>query len=152
MPVMGATVQAFTLVSRLLMTISLWHAPVPWGHAHLGDSAGLTEHLASHHAQNSGLASLGFHWHLEVPDWGHPCPMDSGPEGSCLVTILAFDSAVVSAEHWSDTPDQCLTVCMFAAVPTSQTSVVVGPYRSRGYLGTYAPTHSSQQLLCRMSC
>ena len=70
---------------RVLIAVSLWHAPIPWVHSH--DLEGpqvdrlevLSQHVAEFHASDLGQAEnrLNWHFHLVLP-WclvhHFPCP------------------------------------------------------------------------------
>ena len=74
--------QWLSVMGRLVLVASLWHAPLPMLHAHDADNhdassaATLVDHLAEYHsdaALNSHI-DFGWHWHL-VP----PVPNSSAP-------------------------------------------------------------------------
>jgi hypothetical protein len=80
---------------RVLLVLSLWHAPIPWVHSHDLDGPDvarltmLSEHVAAFHAREVGLGQQHLEWHLHlVLPWcmiHHlPCPESddhrSGPD------------------------------------------------------------------------
>ena len=81
-PTANAMRQWLSVMGRLVLVASLWHAPLPMLHAHDADNhdassaATLVDHLAEYHsdaALNSHI-DFGWHWHL-VP----PVPNSSAP-------------------------------------------------------------------------
>ncbi|MDX1968408.1 MAG: hypothetical protein SFV23_14625 [Planctomycetaceae bacterium] len=139
------------IVCRLMLTLSLWHAPVPWGHTHSTSSPDLAEHVAEHHAEEHS-GPLGWHWHLELPDWGQPKSPHDDSHRQTPGCSICFDSAIVSTTTVSVSPPElapwqflALRALSVSDASTSRTGTTV-------FLGTYAPTHSTQQLLCRLSC
>jgi hypothetical protein len=100
-----------SILGRLVLIVSLWHAPLPVLHAHDADihdassSAEFVDHLAEYHpevALNSHF-DFGWHWHLVPPPVTHPggesqdgtcpfCPQD-GP-----TTLPQAQTSVVSLQ------------------------------------------------------
>ena len=77
------------VMGRLVLIVSLWHAPLPILHAHDADvdessvSVTRVDHLVEYHADvpvNSHV-DFGWHWHLIPPPVSHPC--DESSEGDC---------------------------------------------------------------------
>ncbi|MBS0202880.1 MAG: hypothetical protein JSS49_08285 [Planctomycetes bacterium] len=85
-----------SLLGRLALIVSLWHAPLPMLHAHGTDIDDLAtvetfvDHLVDYHpdvAINSHV-DFGWHWHLVLPPVSHPgedssdgrCPCSSHDE------------------------------------------------------------------------
>ncbi|MBS0267170.1 MAG: hypothetical protein JSS02_34920 [Planctomycetes bacterium] len=84
---------------RVVMALSLWHAPVPWVHFHDLESPEfarqetLAIHVAEYHSQEllAGLTTLDWHAHLVLP-WSHdphaPQPGqgddESRPDENCV--------------------------------------------------------------------
>jgi hypothetical protein len=75
-------------VLRVVMVLSLWHAPIPWVHVHDLDGpqverlGSLSRHIADFHARelSRGGTRLDWHAHLVLP-WclthQHDCPADN---------------------------------------------------------------------------
>lgn len=72
-------------VLRTLLVMSLWHAPIPWIHAHdldgpqVAQRAPLSQHIAEFHARDVALPQERLEWHVHlVLPWcltHHlPCP------------------------------------------------------------------------------
>jgi hypothetical protein len=74
---------------RTLLLLSLWHAPIPWLHAHdlsgpsVEHRAALHRHVDEFHAAEleHGEAHLGLHAHFILP-WGHGHDPQHAPNGS----------------------------------------------------------------------
>src|SRR5262245_9754318 len=74
---------------RLALLLSLWHAPIPWIHAHdlIGPSVehldSLHRHVEEFHAgeRSHGEAHLDLHAHLILP-WGGGLDSRHSPDGS----------------------------------------------------------------------
>lgn len=73
---------------RIVMVLSLWHAPIPWVHVHEIEGpqverlASLSQHVADFHARELswGKTSLDWHSHLVLPwclNHQHDCPADN---------------------------------------------------------------------------
>jgi len=83
----------FTRLLRVALVLSLWHAPIPWVHAHelVGPQVDsrqlLSQHVAEFHAGelSRGEQKLDWHVHLVLP-WclvHHlPCPEGEHPRGA----------------------------------------------------------------------
>src|SRR4029450_8695937 len=79
---------------RVLLVLSLWHAPIPWVHPPQIDGPDvdhlqvLSRHVAEFHSRelNHGEKSLDWHMHLVLP-WcltHHlPCPAPQQPNPVC---------------------------------------------------------------------
>lgn len=75
-------------VLRIVMVLSLWHAPIPWVHVHEFEGPqverleSLSQHIAEFHARDLhwGCPSANWHSHLVLP-WclshQHNCPKDN---------------------------------------------------------------------------
>ena len=81
--------QWLSVMGRLVLVASLWHAPLPMLHAHDADihdassAAKFVDHLAEYHsdvALNSHI-DFGWHWHLVPPPSNHPG--DESQDGPC---------------------------------------------------------------------
>jgi hypothetical protein len=70
---------------RVVLVLSLWHAPIPWVHAHdldgpeVAKRAMLSQHIAEFHSHEVGLGAEHLEWHVHlVLPWclvHHlPCP------------------------------------------------------------------------------
>ena len=85
---MNAIRRGLSVMGRLALIVSLWHAPLPILHAHGADAAesvpvALVDHLVEFHPDvtlNSDV-DLGWHWHLVLPPASHPC--EQSPDGNC---------------------------------------------------------------------
>ena len=132
---------------RLLLVMSLWQGPILWGHQHTPDSGVSTAHIARFHGNRSDAWSLSWHWHLSLLE-------RSGDESSekAEETRLPFSQIVMNEAG-----------CAFSHGPSIESTAIKEtwsipanvPHRSsgaRGFLATYCPAHSPQQILCRLSC
>src|SRR5436190_15874990 len=104
-PIIRAVQTATGRVLRVVMVLSLWHAPIPWIHVHEFEGPqverldSLSRHIAAFHAHelNKGRPSVDWHAHLVLPwcmNHQHDCPADSerdpAPDdilGSAQVTV-----------------------------------------------------------------
>jgi hypothetical protein len=86
-PIARAVQTATGRVLRVVMVLSLWHAPIPWIHVHEFEGAqverleSLSRHIAAFHAHelNRGSPSGDWHAHLVLPwcmNHHHDCPAD----------------------------------------------------------------------------
>uniref|UniRef100_A0A7C2JYY6 Secreted protein n=1 Tax=Schlesneria paludicola TaxID=360056 RepID=A0A7C2JYY6_9PLAN len=138
------------MVCRLLLAVSLWHAPIPWGHFHRDGAENLAEHLQAFHPHDASL-ELGWHWHLILPDWGHPAPLPCPGGGSGPATTVAFDAAVpaTTATHPATDFPVGFDVC------TPAVGACLAPFAApecNALLSTFLPTRSPQPTLCRLTC
>jgi len=135
---------------RLLLIVSLWQAPVVWGHQHSTDAADLAEHLALFHGGDFESCNLGWHWHVSLPQGEAPCspespqsPRDSLP--GVVDSVSTPGSHLLSARVLHELAD---LIPLAASGGSSLLTAAAGP----NYLATWSAAHSPQQLLCRMSC
>jgi hypothetical protein len=133
---------------RLLLALSLWQGPVLWGHQHRGVT-GLAEHIARFHADNSSAGSMGWHWHLMMPNGQHPLSPNSGDQHTSAPRDLSR-TANVSLEL-ADSLHPVEPGCLSAGPANVQAGLTLTS-RSSGFLATYHLLHLSQRLLCRMTC
>jgi len=133
---------------RLLLALSLWQGPVLWGHQHRGVT-GLAEHIARFHTNNSSAGSMGWHWHLMMPNGQHPLSPSSAdqhtsaPRDLSRTTNVSLELADSSQPLEPDSRPAGPTDLQIGLALTSGLS---------GFLATYHLLHPSQQLLCRMTC
>lgn len=73
-----------TTVRAVLLFALAWQGPIPWAHAHgtaansaCGVNCWLSQHLCSHHAQDSMFADRMYGWHFHV---ALPFGSENGPE------------------------------------------------------------------------
>lgn len=105
---------------RLLLVLSLWHAPIPWVHAHdlegpdVEHTAPLLHHVSEHHSHDVaiGMTHCAWHSHLVVPGECHRhegCPAEHrhGDDADDIVFSLKFEVAPPTAPvHLTGCPDQ----------------------------------------------
>lgn len=134
---------------RLLLWMTLWPGPLPWGHSHAGIQDQLAEHLARFHPHDDHAAELGWHWHLSFPDWEHPGQDDRPqlPEGP---VALLLEVRLVTSSPMSDP----LLDCAAAVWGRSHEHQVALPTASQLACGpcVWRSGCSLQQFLCRLSC
>jgi hypothetical protein len=82
---------------RVLLVLSLWHAPIPWVHAHDLDGPDvarlqmLSQHIAAFHTREIDLGQQRLEWHVHfVLPWcmihHHPGPDDEhGPDADDFI-------------------------------------------------------------------
>jgi hypothetical protein len=91
---------------RALVVLSLWHAPIPWVHAHDLDGPQveqlklLSQHVAAFHAGDIGLGQTRTDWHVHlVLPWcmlhHGPCPNDDrhGPDSDDFFGTVKIGAA-----------------------------------------------------------
>jgi len=98
---------------RIVVALSLWHAPIPWVHVHelkgpqVEKLTSLSQHVADFHARdlNWGRGSSDWHAHLVLPwclNHQHRCPADDDRNSSADdifsgVTVVSGSAAAGSA-------------------------------------------------------
>jgi hypothetical protein len=102
------------IVSRLVLVVSLWQAPVPWIHSHdtnVADDASplstceFAEHLHAFHGLSAVNSNVEFGWHCHwiLPPWMHAVDengkddghsQDSSTVNSVLPVPTSFSSSV----------------------------------------------------------
>lgn len=112
------------MVLRTLLVLSLWHAPIPWVHAHdlIGPDvehiAELHQHVDRFHAEEvrHGESHLDLHTHLIYP-WGRHhspgAPDDSEPAGSDdgdFLLLAGTSSGVTSSKTFGQPTDRAIDV------------------------------------------
>ena len=160
-------------VLRVVMVLSLWHAPIPWVHVHEIEGpqverlGALSQHVARFHARElsrSG-ARLDWHSHLVLP-WcmthQHSCPADNdrhpGPD-----EILAGAKLVAGGQAASPTIGQPTTRAFLAgfvpmdAAPLVQlcagtSAVPFGPAQCRHFFETYGCSVAIRDLVSVRLC
>lgn len=86
---------------RMLLVLSLWHAPIPWIHTHavagpiVDHVDSLSRHVHEFHEEDAaqGETALGWHAHLVLPwcfDGSDSCPSDERPEPGHLAFAMKF--------------------------------------------------------------
>lgn len=135
---------------RLLMVVSLWQGPIAWGHQHAPDSVGMADHLARFHAGETDAFCLGWHWHVTLPGTGSPTSTDQGPPEQLPANPVVIGSAV-SVCCGSLSPDALVQTGLLPS-NLALGGRVFAPLGAQGFLGTFCPAHTAQQVLCRMSC
>lgn len=136
-----------SVIGRLLLALSLWHAPLPMLHAHgtdLVDQASamtFVDHLVEYHpdtALNSHI-DFGWHWHL-VPPVNHSqgenseencpyCPQDSQdtlPQTQQSNTNLNCASSWTVCVWLSSHPNPVRLTCRQLSTPTTFLDTYLG--------------------------
>ena len=139
--------QRLSVLGRLAMIVSLWHAPLPMLHAHDADvhdstsAIAFVDHLAEFHpdvAVNSHI-DFGWHWHLVPPPVNHPgdepadghcpfCPQDSQ---DTLLQAQASVNSLQSVCTWS------VSAWLSSCPSSSGLAVRVAPATPTQFLETY---------------
>lgn len=140
------------VVFRLMLAISLWEGPILWGHQHSSNSTGMATHIARCHACDESPQSLGWHWHVSLPVQGDP----SSSKGDDVPQTNLPRTVAPSVTDVAGTLQAGLSVAPFS-VPITGRFLSLGyealpPSGRGGFLASYSPAHSRQQLLCRLSC
>lgn len=136
---------------RLLLAVSLWQGPVLWGHQHEPNSAGLAAHLSRFHADDSHALTLGWHWHLSLPVQRVPGSSDDAEQSQQPLPLIVVSSASLCANisYSSSEPTAFAALTPTALIDSGLEASRTG---TCGFLATYCPAHSPQQLFCRLSC
>lgn len=140
--------QIAAVAFRLVLAVSLWPGPIPWGHEHFTTQADLHDHLVRCHAQDPEGWQTGWHWHFSLPgshaplsDCRHP-DQESDGLGYCFVQAMNEGSTVPSANGTAWEP-------LFPAWGAG----LQAPERSRSLQSPPPPfPRAAQILLCRLSC
>jgi hypothetical protein len=106
-----------SVIGRLALIVSIWHAPLPMLHAHDADvhdpvaAETFVHHLAEYHPEvplNSHF-DFGWHWHLVPPPATHPsddshhgdCPSCPQDQPETVLQLQASASILQSVCAWS---------------------------------------------------
>ena len=133
---------------RLLLAVSLWQMPMVWAHHHSQDAEELAEHLARFHANEPNPSCLGWHWHFPTTEAGLPGTSEhDGEYFESLPRMVPPSVDIVDGNAFSPS-------FLTALGPASQSlqAQFEAEYSQRGFLATFSPEHSTQQMLCRMTC
>jgi hypothetical protein len=158
---------------RAVLAVSLWHAPIPWVHAHEIEGPQVTrlrllsEHVAEFHARelSQGAQELDWHVHLILP-WclvhHFPCPNDDERDPG---SDDYFDGAMVSVAGMSSAKmiGQPAARAFLGGHPVSDQPVVlpetIGAHAALAALGrgthffeTYGRPHAVRDLVAVRLC
>lgn len=158
---------------RTLLVLSMWHAPIPWVHAHdlagpIVDQGGtLARHVEEFHAglDHHGEGDIGWHTHLVLP-WclSHhaPCPLDRQGDESETHYLSGLKFGVVQPAPTPVSMGHALAVAYLPvselcalAHPHNRLSMPIGPNarnRALHFLGTYGGSVSLGDLLSVHVC
>jgi len=154
---------------RLVLVLSLWHAPLPWVHAHMmpkragGHAHALARHVHALHAEDieHGATHLAWHLHLVLPwcvEGETRCPSDdpSDDEGHIGFTMKFGVATSASQQTAHDlggglASDACGGGAIaggLMAATTFHDVRVADPqrHRSRHFLETFGRTISAAEL------
>lgn len=140
-------IRAAAVCGRLLLAVSLWQAPVPWGHQHSPEAAGLAAHIARFHAGEANAWTLGWHWHLFLPHCGLPSPADDAREPQ---QAFPPNAVTVAGSTFSPGASAELAAMTPAAVTNARATVDLSGNCESPVTDSAAP--SARQLLCRLRC
>lgn len=136
-----------TVCFRLLLVMSLWQGPVLWGHQHTPESGVSTTHIAQFHGNQSDAWNLSWHWHFSRLD-----PSGNASSEQSDETRLPFSQIVVNEAGCALALGGTIASVAIEAVRWLPANVPHTGSGVHGFLATYCPAHSPQQVLCRMSC
>ena len=94
---------ARVVVLTVLALLSVWRAPLPWIHQHVGlsgvtvEQAGLIEHLGCSHVENLESDWFGWHFHWVLP--GHTTDEDCPRSGNHGSQSTVMDEFGVQSSH-----------------------------------------------------
>jgi hypothetical protein len=153
---------------RVVLVLSLWHAPIPWVHAHEIDGPDvdhlqvLSRHVAEFHSRelNQGEKTLDWHMHLVLP-WclvHHlPCPdQQQGEPNSDDYVGGARCSAVASnvvktviqpASRAFRAEDLATSDGIWLASAAGVNTAISAIARGQHFFETYGRTHSVRDLV-----
>lgn len=157
---------------RLLLVLSLWHAPIPWIHAHdvqgpdVDSRTLLSEHVAEFHARElaEGRQRLDWHAHLILP-WclvhHFPCPESQHSQRASDDLVGAIDASSRTASIDACGPaldrafmaglvvvDGAVTVLSAVAGDTGQAARECGGH----FFASYGPSIGVQELIGLRLC
>lgn len=131
---------------RLLLAVSLWHAPIVWGHCHETDDSELADHVARFHAHDSASINMEWHWHVSLPDRQNPNSSRETQRDSDFGEVTAVCGLVAREGEVSPS---CFTRLSLTLSP-SLMHTSLKPHRCDR--DTLRSRRLSLHQLCRMSC
>lgn len=143
---------------RLWLAVLLWQVPVPWGHEHCSGVSESIEHMVRFHPGDVQKWQQGWHWHWSFPD---QVPGNSGRPETPLPGAVATGTNLLST---GDESPEDVSANVFAGRaaflphPRATYSALFATESASadrsvaGFLMSYCPSHSPQQVLCRRSC
>jgi hypothetical protein len=158
---------------RVMMVLSLWHAPIPWVHVHeiagpaVERLASLSQHVAVFHARDLswGNTSLDWHTHLVLPwclNHQHNCPADDdrdpGSDDILGCTKVIAGAVVASQAFGQPTTRAFLADGILADEAalieraTGTGSGQVGPSQIRHFFETYGCSVAVRDLMSVRLC
>jgi len=161
------------IVARLLLVVSMWHAPIPILHAHtlsLSETAGnhqLADHLVAFHRDDRGSTLdrdreySDLHWHFIIPDFDGCCSKTGQGSHHHESASPVWKFATNSTPHASITASTLSELNLIAsgnidwnAVPLPHAPSFEVERGHTGYLHSFASQGkiSLQELLSRRLC
>jgi len=154
---------------RLVLVLSLWHAPLPWVHSHAvaesadGHSHALSRHVHALHAEDleHGATHIAWHWHLVLPwcvEGETRCPSDdpSDDEGH-IGFAMKFGVATSASQQMAHDVgglandafgcDGIAAACLTATSFADTSHADPQRHRGRHFLETFGQTVSAAELL-----
>lgn len=140
-----------TVVFRLVLLMSLWHAPIPCRHLHHGVTASVAQHVSEFHHGDTAACEMGWHWHLMMPDGSQQASNTAGGSNTSKSSANPSQTyGIVTATCLSDV----VIVPTMLVTPLVQLTTPSLPHDCRpavhGFFATYSL--SPQQLLGRARC
>ena len=165
---------------RLLLILSLWQGPIVWGHYHDGHHvqnghgqnghgqnghgqnghgqdrrglkrSGLAEHLARYHQGETKTECGHWHWHVTLAHRGPVGEHDSLPPGHPVIPQDLVSPVLVAPTAPMNAGAAIEISCLTPVEPRS-IGLNWDLSQASGFLATYFPTHSPQDVLCRRLC
>jgi len=158
---------------RVVIVLSLWHAPIPWVHVHEFEGpqverlVTLSQHIAEFHARDlvCGTASAEWHSHLVLPwclNHQHNCPADDerDPGSDDILTGTKVTAGNLTAGHALGQPNsRAFLAGEFSAHEavlgqqgTGANGKICGLSRFRQFIETYGSSVAVRDLLSVRLC
>ena len=160
-PLVKSIARGLSVLGRLCLMASLWHAPVPMIHSHGSDidespgASAAVEHLTEYHSGVPVNSHADFGWHIHLvlladPVADEPCDEDGQPDRAPYYAPFVASQAEAS-------PMLALSVewpapTCWSAQGTDRSALVVAPASSSQFLGTYLESVPLRTLLRVARC
>lgn len=160
-PFVKSVSRGLSVLVRLCLMASLWHAPVPLIHSHDSDIEELSspsaaiEHLTEHHSGVPAYSHINFGWHVHFVLLADPVADEPCDEDGCPDRAPAYDPFVACQAEVG--PSLAMT-CewqspSYACLPkVVRRALAAAPPPHSQFLGTYLDSVSLRTLLRVARC